>query len=597
MITQPSWRIADTCDDASFHSFQGLHPVVAQVMFNRGVRTASEASAFLSPDYRAHTHDPYHMEDMRKAVERIISALRTQEQVTIYGDYDVDGLSATTLLFDLFSLLGIRVNVHINHRERDGYGLQLSAIEMLAEKGTKLIITTDCGISNAQEIARAHELGMEVIITDHHAVPAKADDIPPAYAILHPLVRADRYPFKFLSGGGVAFKLVQAIIHADFDADFIRHRQSLRSQDNLPIHWEAYEKWLLDLVAMSTVGDCMPLVGENRVFVTYGLVVLAKTKRIGLKALIANVQSRIKEFTPFTIGFLIGPRINAASRMDHAQIAFDLLNARDDVTATALAADLEQKNTERQKLTEKICKEAKEQLNSKFEQGKKVLIGSAEHWPIGMLGLVAGKLCNLYHRPVVLMTHGHGGIAGAARSVAYFDITKAFSEVPEFFSRFGGHKAAGGFALKDENMITQFTESFEVVAERHFAAGDAHHPTMEIDVHVSLSDISEDLAQLLKSLEPHGQGNAKPLFLITGVSVIDARTVGATNKHLKLTVQQNGLIRKLIGFGLGERVDELLCGTRIDCVIEIDEHEWNGTTDVQLTIKDFHVMHTEVAQK
>lgn len=589
-----SWRLASACDDSVRGELLDLHPLVAQLLFNRGIRSLPDARAFLSPDYTLHTHDPYLFSEMRLCVERIIAAYRKEELVTIYGDYDVDGLSASTLLFDVLTLLGIRLDVHINHREKDGYGLQMSAIREIAKRGTTLIITTDCGISNKEEIRLARELGMDVIITDHHTVPERIEDIPAAYGILHPLVRARQYPFKFLSGGGVAFKLVQGLIRADFDELFVEHKKNIRDSDGRQIHWEAYEKWLLDLVCISTVGDCMPLVGENRTFTTYGLIVLAKTKRPGLRSLLTRLRGRIKEFTPHTIGFLIGPRLNAASRMEHGRIAFDLLTARDEESADTLANVLEQKNIERQKATERVFNEAKEHLSGKVAANTPVLIAYSPDWPLGLLGLVAGKLTNLYHRPAVLMTRAHGTIAGAGRSVEHFDIAAGFSQLREYFLRFGGHKAAGGFALKSVEDIPEFIRAFEELGEKHMQSAGEHRVSVALDACVSLMDITKELVDQIKSLKPFGQGNPKPLFLITSVTVIDARTVGTTGKHLKLTVQQDGVIRRGIGFGLGDRSSELSVGSRIDCVCEVEENEWNGRIEVQLTVRDFRVMSSEL---
>ncbi len=495
-------------------------------------------------------------------------------------------------MFDVLSVFGVSVDVHINHREKDGYGLQMVVIEDLFKRGTQLIITTDSGISNAKEIARANELGMDVIITDHHTVPESPSDLPNAHAILHPLVRAERYPFKHLSGGGVAFKLVQALIRADFDPDFAALRETLRDADNRLILWEAYEKWLLDLVCLSTVGDCMPLVGENRAFVMYGLIVLSKTKRLGLQSLLAQLSGRVKQLTPHTIGFLIGPRLNAASRMEHGKIAFDLLTARYETDASTLAGVLEQKNIERQKLTERIFSEAKELLNEQID--KPILVAHSDTWPLGLLGLVAGKLVHFFQKPVVLMTSVNGPIAGAARSNEHVHIANAFASMSDYFERFGGHAVAGGFGVKKGVPPEVIAQALHAYGREHGVPDASSPPSVMIDSVARFSELSLELVKQLKLLEPHGQGNAKPLFLVSGATVIDMRTVGTTGKHLKLTLQQDGLLRKAIGFGHGARIEELTVGARLDCVLEIEENEWNGMREVQLTLRDFHCVHTEL---
>lgn len=569
---------------ASF-SLELVPRAILEILERRGIQTEADILEFLEPNYAIHTHDPFLFEDMERSVQRIIRAIFEFQKVTIYGDYDIDGVSSSVLLYEVLKTFGVSVDVHINHREKEGYGLQAHAIEQLAHQGTKLLITTDSGISNKDEIALANELGMEVIITDHHTVPQDENDIPPAYAILHPLVRADRYPFKHLSGGGVAFKLAQGLIRADFDEHFKIYRSSLRNANGELIHWEAYEKWLLDLVCLSTVGDCMPIVGENRLFVKYGLLVLAKTRRMGLRALIDGLRSRIKKFTTETIGFLIGPRINAASRMEHGKLAFDLLIADNERKALVLAQLLEEKNALRQKLTEKVFDEAKKKVLNSYEAEKKILIAAGDDWPVGILGLVAGKICNLYKRPVVLMTKGHGGIAGAARSVDGFHITDAFEKVSQYFQRYGGHKAAGGFALKDAGSIDEFTATLEEVAQRDFVPAEVLSDD-SVDAEIALRDITIEFWDWLKRCEPFGRGNACPRFRIRACTVTNVRAVGSNNKHLKLSVQQDGILRSCIGFSLGEWSARLSPGKRVDIICEVDENEWMGNRELQLKILD-----------
>ena len=570
------------------------HPAIASALAHRNITSIDDANIFLYPDYARDSHDPFLFDDMNTALERIARAIEAEEQVIIYCDYDVDGLSSGAILYTTLQKLGCAVRAYMNHREKDGYGLQRDAISRLIDEGATLFITTDCGISNAAEISFAGSRGVDVIITDHHTVPALPEDIPAALAIIHPLVRAQNYPWKFLSGGGSAFKLAQALIRTSHES-LVRRREAACDDSGKPIHWEAFEKWLLDFVCLSTIGDCVTLQGENRAFVHYGLRVLAKTRRRGIRALISRIQKRNQqEITSRMISFFIAPRINAASRMDHARIAFELLTTESEAEAEQIADTLERLNTERQKLTEKLVSAARHQLDPIHAEQKKVLVGSGDQWPLGILGLVAGKLCDYYRKPVVLMTNGNGCISGAARSTDAFHITNAFSQVSHHFERYGGHACAGGFALKKESSINDVRESLELLGEQipHFASDEGRE--IRIDAEISIADISWELLGILQRFEPHGVGNPKPRFLIVSASLDALRHLGQTGNHIRIDISQDSHRTQCIGFSFAHKLKGIAIGDSIDIVCELDEHEWMNQKSIQLTLIDIRLSNTSV---
>lgn len=562
--------------------------ILDELLFRRGFITTIERERFLEPRYDRDTHDPFLFNDMDRAVERIIDAVKVHERITIYGDYDIDGIGASVVLFEILTAFGAHVSVYMNHRERDGYGIQLKAIEKLQEEGTTLIITNDSGISNKLEIAYAHQCGIDTIITDHHQVPP-IEDIPDAYAIIHPRVRAEKYPFKYLSGGGVAFKLVQALIRTNSNPWFSNLKKTRKDPDGKPIRWDAFEKWMLDAVCLSTIGDCVSLVGENRLFVKYGLIVLEKTRRIGLRLLLERTGIKKKRLSTNILSFSIIPRLNAASRMGHGTRAFQALVSKSQNEAEELISYLEEKNSERQKITERIFCEAEKQLRPLAEEDKKILIGIGETWSLGVLGLVAGKLCTQFQRPVVLATRANGHTHGTARSIDEIHITNAFQSVGHYFERFGGHAAAAGFLLKESVDFYEFKQALEeraiTLMNKKFNA------SLKIDARISLADIHWELLDGLKKLEPYGEGNRKPLFLIEGLIIINCKLVGG-GKHARLIVEQNSTQRNVIAFSRGKEASMFQRGACIDMVCELDSNEWNGSSELQISLYDFKLLDT-----
>ncbi|MBI4239999.1 single-stranded-DNA-specific exonuclease RecJ [Candidatus Uhrbacteria bacterium] len=588
------WVLPSLIDDDLKLQCSDIHPAIVQVLYNRGITTHKEIQDFLQPDYRLHVHDPFLFDDMDRAIKRIIEAIFENQHITIYGDYDVDGVCASTVLYDVLETLGSDVDVHMNHREKEGYGLHMPAIEELIQRGTRLIITNDLGISNKDEVAFATKMGVDVIITDHHHVPERPEDIPQAFAIIHPMVHADRYPFKYLAGGGTAFKLVQGLLRTHTDSAFVDLRAQCRDEQGRLIHWETFEKWLLDAVCISTIGDCMPLKGENRALVYYGLRVLNKTRRKGLRALMnaLRLRSRAQEHaTCETIRFYIGPRINAASRMDHAKNAFDLLTTKHDDRAEKLASYLEEKNVERQKITERLFREVCAQLQEDVEKGAKVLVASGANWPLGILGLVAGKILSKFSRPVFLATEMNGLRAGTARSMSEFPLPLVFDKVQHHFSRFGGHTVAGGFALKESTDFATLKAELLLLADQMLKAEDLIQQ-LRIDTLLEPHDLTWDFWQAVRRLEPFGEGNSKPVFLLAKVQIDDMKKVGKKANHLQLFINKNGRICKTIGFDQGHWFDKLKKDDFVDIAFELDENEWNGRRELQCTIIDIRPSHT-----
>lgn len=579
------WRLSQDPPQSFLESHPELPPIVTRLLYHRGLTTQKQIDEFLHPDYSEDIHDPFLFRDMEKAVARIFAAKEKNEKITIHGDYDADGVSASVILASLFKALEINFDVFLPHRETDGYGLNLRTIDLLSSQGTKLIITCDCGISNALEIAKANELGMDVIVTDHHSIPAK---LPDAYAIIHPKVPGETYPDQTLAGGGVAFKLAQGILK--------KHKKTNEKLPNGERH-EAFEKWLLDMVAIASVADMVPLLGESRTLTKYGLIVLNKTKRIGLQKLLLEARllntdgSSRREISADTIGFQIAPRINAAGRMNHANVAYNLLITEDPIEAINLAFELNQNNQDRQKATEDIVGQAIKQIETEG-LGQPIIFALHKDWPLGIVGLIASRIKDRFQKPTIIMTE-NGGVSGSGRSVHGFDLIAAMQEMPEYFLKFGGHPMACGFTLKDASLLEDMKKTLRQKFLEKTAGLDLT-PTLAIDAEVKLEDVNWDLYDILEKFKPFGQQNEKPRYAAYGMTIVGLEPVGADGKHLRILVNHTTpKTKKLIGWNLcREGADctnwgrELKKGEKIDMVFEIDVNEWNGNRELQLTIVD-----------
>lgn len=574
------WKIAETISEDFRNKFPEIDPVILQLLANRGIKTQEQIDEFLYPDYGEDLHDPFLFLDMEKAVERVFRAVEAGEKIMVHGDYDADGVCSALIVVNLLEAMGAKVDVYLPHRELEGYGLNMQTVEEFGKNGVNLVITTDCGISNREEIKRAVELGMEVIVTDHHAEPPNLPE--EALAIIDPHLAREKYPFRELSGAGVAFKFVQAMLKSQK----VRKSESRRAAIDDP---EAFEKWLLDLAAIATITDIMPVLGENRTLVKYGLLVLNKTKRIGLRVLIESLGLNKKAsgaslVDAKNVAFQIGPRLNAAGRIDHANQAYKLLKTDNPNEVDRLVEGINKTNEDRQLLSDRVTAEAKAEIGEIGE--KKFLFALGEDWPLGIVGLVAGKIADNFWRPTFVMTMQGDEIKGSGRSIPGFDITAALRAVKKFLSHYGGHAGACGFTLKDKKDLENFKKAVNKFAEKKLK-GVELLPTLDIDAEVRLEKINWELFELLEKFAPFGRGNERPKYLAQNLAVEGFETVGQNGNHLRLMLSQgNGERKKFIGFCFGDWCQKLKMGDKIDVVFEVDVNEWNGNRELQMKIID-----------
>lgn len=568
-----NWTIADRPSEKDLQELHHLPPLIQAVLWRRGVITADQVKDFLQPQYER-LGDPFLFKQMRRAVDRILVAIEKKEQIMIYGDYDADGVTSTAIVYEGLRVFGADMHWYLPERLTEGYGLNTKAMDQFAQAGTKLLITVDCGTSNHEEITHAKKLGIETIVLDHHHQP---EELPPAVAIINPVFSAETYPFRGLSSAGVAFALIRAIIQATDNG------QSLGL--SLSVGWE---KWLLDLTAISTVADMMPLRGENRLLVRYGLLVLRKTKRPGLRALFGIMGNAIEQADEYSIGFMIAPRLNAAGRLHHASLALQLLLTTDSHEAQRLAEQLQAINQDRQRLTELAVAEAMEQVTP--ERQTAALAVFAPHWSPGILGLIAGRLADRLWRPVVVMAENDGQIVGSGRSIPGVDIMAVMDDGRDHFARYGGHPGACGFTLSSLAGRQTFSTWFEQRMESAWEPATAMK-TLEIDSRASIEDFQAEVLDALEALGPYGMEHRRPLFVVEGVTVAEAGTVGAEGKHLRLRLRTDSAEQRAIGFRLGSRLTEVPAGAKIDVVVEASWNEWQGRREPQLKIIDLRPHH------
>ncbi|NTW03649.1 MAG: single-stranded-DNA-specific exonuclease RecJ [Oscillochloris sp.] len=540
-------------------------PLLATLLYQRQLHDPDMVQLFLDADYRGGLHDPMLMKGMPEASARIAHAIAQSEPIAVYGDFDTDGVTAVTLLVQALTAMGGIIRPYIPHRTREGYGLNNLAIGQLAEDGVRLLITVDCGISNVAEVAQAMALGLDVIVTDHHHPPA---ELPAALAVVNPKQAGCAYPYKQLVGVGIAFKLVQALVKRGLKLGELRGRD------------------LLDVVALGTVTDMGPLDGENRVLVKAGLEALNSTKRPGLRALVEVSGLTLGKVDSMAIGFMLGPRINAAGRLDDAVQAYELLLADSYAQAKLLADELNRTNRARQDLTKQVQAAAKLLAEGDGRHERRIVVIDGEAFPAGVVGLVAGKLVEDWGRPVLLIERGEHTSRGSARSVPGFSIIDALTSCSDLFVRFGGHSAAAGFTIANEHIPTLDARLQQIAAEQ---LSDAMlQPSLRVDAEVNLNELSWDLLAELAALEPFGQGNPQPALMSTGVQVVDARTRGADGQHLRLMLRKDGgTTYEAIAFRLGHLVDALRRHPYIDILYSLEVNEWNRERKLQLNIKDF----------
>jgi single-stranded-DNA-specific exonuclease len=535
----------------------GLSPLIAQLLYNRGIRQPAQLESFLSGDKRL-AGDPSRLPDIEPAVARIYRALLSGETIAIYGDFDADGITGTAILVRGLSKLGGKAVPYIPHRLTEGYGLNVTALESLHKQGVSLVVTVDCGITAIDEVKRAKRLGLDVIITDHHS---PLPEMPSAIAIINPKRADSSYGFSELTGAGVALKLLQAMFR------------------NLGKEGQLEE--LMDLAAIGTVADIAPLSGENRYLVKEGLKLMNSNPRLGLGEIISQAGLKLGNLSAESISWTIAPRLNAAGRLAHAMTSYKLLMTESPQEARDLASWLEEKNSERQRLTTKVLATAREQV---VAQGiKPLLVAADKDYPLGIAGLIAGRLAEEFYRPSIVIRTGETVSSGSGRSIPEFNMIKALTERRQLFSHFGGHSQAAGFTLPTKN-LPQLREHLLKLATEQLADADLR-PQLDIDAQVALPDLSGDTFSTIQQLAPFGRGNPSPTFLSQRAEVIDCRTMGNGAEHLRLKLKQGGTVWDGVGFRLGGYLGEI--SPQLDIVYNLEIDRWGDKERLRLNLVDF----------
>ena len=533
-----------------------IHPIIAQLLENRQITTIEQARRFLISDLSM-LHNPFLLKDMDRAVERIQKAQTNNEKILIYGDYDVDGVTSSALLRRVFKRLGITAVNYIPHRMEEGYGLNDGIVEFARNLNVHLIITVDCGINAFGPIAAITQAGMDVIVIDHHELDG--EKIPPALAVIDPKRTDCLYPFKNLSAVGLVAKLAQALFGFFPEED-------------------------LDLVALGTVADVVPLYCENRIFVKMGLPLIEKSKKHGLQALLETAKISGKKMKPYYIGFILGPRLNAAGRMDSATVALDLLLSEDPIQALALAQNLEEHNQTRQKMQSTVVEEALSIIeNQEGLKDQQIIVVYKEGWHKGVLGIVASRIVDKYYRPTVVISLENGMGTGSARSIEGFHLHEALTSCAGSLENYGGHKRAAGLRLRQEN-IEGFCQAINNFAREVFK-DQPLIPTLDIDCEIPLSSVDLSMVELIESMEPHGEGNPVPVFCSRRLTVKSSAALLGRDT-LKFWVSDGGKTYSAVGFGMGALKDQVRMGSQLDLAYSLGIDDWNKAPVVQLMIKD-----------
>ena len=555
-------------------------PIIARLLWDREIRNIEQVEKFLTSDYQQDLYDPFSMKGMNKVVKRISQAIEQQEKIAIFGDYDVDGICSALILEIVLKKLGANLldSAYFPDRDKEGYGLNPQAIEYLISQGAELIISVDCGISNLEESRLIKQKGKELIICDHHDAPSNLPDTP---YILDPWQVDDPYPFKDLCAAGVVFKLSQALINQ-------ARLKKIKIETG-------FLRWLLDLVALATVADVVPLKDENRVLVKYGLIVLNKTRRLGLQELIksANLEKKNNYLTTFDISYVLAPRINAAGRMKHASISYNLLKTEDLSQARKLAEEIEIHNRLRRRTTQKIIEEIESRLSSEKNISKFTIFEGGENWPIGILGLVAGHFSQKYYRPSFIYSQRKDLCKASARGIQETHLVKILEKIKHLLLGYGGHKKAAGFSFQNKNKDKIINQIEKIVSQQ--LSGLELKPIIKIDSIISAEEINWNLAEIITKVSPFGEGNPTPVFLIKNLKVINQQLVGNGEKHLRINLfdPDKGYLFKAIGFNLNGLAQKFSLGDYIDLVFELMPGEFNGFRELSLKIIDLRKSQNE----
>ena len=541
-----------------------ISEMLARTLINRGIDDIEKAERFIKADIND-LHDAFLMTDMEKAIDRILVAIEENEKICIYGDYDVDGITSTALCVNILRKLEADVMYYIPIRADEGYGLNHEAIDYIAEQGVNLIITVDCGIRSVDVVEKVNESGMNIIITDHHEC---GEILPDAYAVINPHRQDSNYPFNELAGVGVAFKLMQAVTES------IGYRELL------------YD--VLDLAAVGTIADVVPLLDENRIIVKNGLEKLMTTENVGLKALIDICDLKDKQISSYNIAFIIAPRINAAGRLADAGRCVELLITEDEALAYTIAKELEVENKERQRIEADILEQAiAKVIADKDLESKKIIVLDEQNWHPGVIGIVASRIVEQFSKPTIMIGRDQEIGKGSGRSMSGFNLYEAMNKCSELFEKFGGHEMAAGLTIKACN-IDAFRKKINEIAVE-MLQGKELLPELLVDYKLEPADINLQTAKQLKDLEPFGMGNPNPNFVCRNMQVIDKKLVGANNKHLSLNLYDGNNNVKAIAFNMGNLFNLLSSNNKIDIICCMDINLWNNNETVQLVIKDIKI--------
>lgn len=534
-----------------------ISTLLAQILINRNIVDDSQIDIFLQPK-RNDFHDPFLMLDMEKATDRIMQAIKNKEKTIIYGDYDVDGITSITVLKKFLQERGLETDYYIPNRLEEGYGLNVDAIQEIAQKKYKLMITVDCGVSGIEEIKLANSKGIETIVTDHHE---QLDELPAAYAIINPKRRDNTYPFRGLAGVGVVFKLIQAI------------------SKKLGLDEKEYLKYL-DIVCIGTISDIVPLVDENRVIAKLGLMLVECTKNIGLKELIS--ETKYKNIDSTMISFAIAPRINACGRMGKQEEALQLFLTENLEEAKEITKKLERYNSERQETEKNIFEQAIKKIETENLKELNSIVLASENWHHGVIGIVASRITEKFYKPTILICIEGDEGKGSGRSVPGFDLHQALVDSSQFLKKYGGHEMAVGLSLKKEK-INDFKKYFEEISKAKNVK--QLIPVINIDCEITKKELNKKTIEQIKLLEPFGEKNKQPLVIYKNLKITSIRAL-SEGKHLKLMLKDDNEIVNAIGFNLGELSNEYLIGDKVDIVGTIETNAYNGQEQIQINLKD-----------
>ncbi len=534
-----------------------ISTLLAQILINRNIVDDSQIDIFLQPK-RNDFHDPFLMLDMEKATDRIMQAIKNKEKTIIYGDYDVDGITSITVLKKFLQERGLETDYYIPNRLEEGYGLNVDAIQEIAQKKYKLMITVDCGVSGIEEIKLANSKGIETIVTDHHE---QLDELPAAYAIINPKRRDNTYPFRGLAGVGVVFKLIQAI------------------SKKLGLDEKEYLKYL-DIVCIGTISDIVPLVDENRVIAKLGLMLVECTKNIGLKELIS--ETKYKNIDSTMISFAIAPRINACGRMGKQEEALQLFLTENLEEAKEITKKLERYNSERQETEKNIFEQAIKKIETENLKELNSIVLASENWHHGVIGIVASRITEKFYKPTILICIEGDEGKGSGRSVPGFDLHQALVDSSQFLKKYGGHEMAVGLSLEKEK-INDFKKYFEEISKAKNVK--QLIPVINIDCEITKKELNKKTIEQIKLLEPFGEKNKQPLVIYKNLKITSIRAL-SEGKHLKLMLKDDNEIVNAIGFNLGELSNEYLIGDKVDIVGTIETNAYNGQEQIQINLKD-----------